>query len=143
MSKKKQNSTESISYDRFKDFIEKSPLTDGPIRLTIPDNSLCKPDDRITWSMKSKNPCIKLLITKAKHIIYERYGKLKKKYEQIPAKKLTEKYGTYSAVNLAFFELKDELEEENKDPEKYDLKDEPTHFDKAYRDWRTKQNKKK
>lgn len=97
--------------------MEMLSIVEGAINPTeLPD---FEPDDKIIYSI-SAGERIKLDVKKAKTVVYERYSKLREKYENTDNSKLREKYGTYSSVKIAFFKLKEQLIQEGKEPKKYD-----------------------
>ena len=56
-----------IDYDTFVHFIEASPITDGPMRLSMPEEGTYDPNYPITWSISGEKPFPELSFTHLKN----------------------------------------------------------------------------
>lgn len=116
---KENKKPEVIDYDTFVHFVESSFLTDGPVRLTMPEDGSFKLDDKVTWSLSGKRPYPKLS-TDFINIIDQRYADLK------------ERYG-YGGKQKAFDKLRQELINKGIDLEKHNIGYDYSSFDRAHR----------
>lgn len=103
------------NYDRFlqglKPFIEALP--EGvPWKVDMP---MIEPDDLIHYKVSVENPVPTISMTKFQSVIDERFIKLKENH----------------SVRKAFSILEGQLINEGKDPEKYNLNDNPYAFNRA------------